>query len=962
MKVGAAGRDTPMVDAPPVASSKPTTDRNQVEHESQRTPSWGTLKRKLSTESPLASQQDATPPESSRDKSPTQATDSRGESSALSAPNKKMRTVTEGRGLDAGPSSSRNQTGSEPSPISSQNELSSRARSKQRAGGSLTMPAASTQPIANGATRKKPQRTRGVFTPEEHKAVEDFKAEFCSSRGISSEMFNELIQHCARDKVNFPMPEGTMDKQAFWNYIYDVLPRRKNVSVARFMRRHFQTPHKKTQQWSAEQDEELARLFKLLGPKWTEIADILGRTSDDVTQRWKNRVEHRDMQREGPWSLEECEELEQSLEKCRTSLLDAGSDVASDIFHLDEAQIGWGRVSDMMGNKRSRQQCADKWRRIRRSHLKGRADRDSNGTCRKSGRVFTTKTRQTLGPSTAGPSTAGPRMASRPTGKSIGGRPAQQMTLSSFWGKGVGATGGGQASSDLGSGELEEDSDGGIYERSVADDNSMQDSSESELEEEGTAIPSTASATGSIERHPGVASPILGSLQDEDRDQGMTGGDDGAAAAASITSNPDDEISLEAGMEGRDQSPEIAESPAPQSEQEEEMQSENSDDDDGSSGLETAESVGSPRLESPFLLGEFQNDIESSLGSSSSGIDSDNESGPDKVIAGEFISRPEQPVKVLTTSRNTEDGAEFPATSRDAARFGAESNGLNNKLAVGRSANRNPATDGSQNEVRIANSNEGGRGREIKRDSNIQVIVKAMPSVTKLGTGVESPLFSDSQAPRDRMNGQTTSTPGRASLSNLRQRYRLRPRGVTQEHTPKLDLTGKRLDNGGSFEGESTSSESESVSDSSSNDYRGTSSKPATHDPEHVASPHAKISDTVSDTAASRSRNLRGHTTPTLASNSAFRDGWIRDRPRPQVRVDKEKAMSTLKSVPLQKNISRNALRNGNNNRGSELSNYLETAKINGIGGQNENSYDDSSTDSETGDIPFSYDWSKASV
>lgn len=257
-----------------------------------------------------------------------------------------------------------------------------------------------------------------------------------------------------------------------------------------------------------------------------------------------------------------------------------------------------------------------------------------------------------------------------------------------------------------------------------------------------------------------------------------------------------------------------------------------------------------------------------------------------------------------------------------------ESTELNNDLAVDRHVRPGSESDGSGNEAERDDDSD----RESEKDNNIQAIGKDMPSVGKLErTGVEPPPSSDPQSSRDRTDAQTPSTPGRESLSNLRRSYRVRQRAVREEHPPKPNLPVKPLKKGGSFEGESSSPESSSSSDSDSDDHRESSlkMKPATHNLNHVTS---------------------------LPAKNALSDDWRRNRSPPQSKVLKEngKSNSILKSLPLQKG-SRNVPKNENSNRTSGLPQYLESVQINGISEQNQNSYD-SSTDSETGDIPFSYE------
>ncbi|OXV08642.1 hypothetical protein Egran_03594 [Elaphomyces granulatus] len=237
-------------------------------------------------------------------------------------------------------------------------------------------------PLGTHASQRKkpPLGLTGFFSPEEVHAFERYKVDFCNLNGLSSSMFDELVQHSAHDKSNFPCPPSITTKKQFWQNIYATAPNRDRRSVYRFMRRHFQPSAQEPHKWTPEQDEELVELHELYGPRWAKIAKELGRSQDDVVQRWKNQVKDRDTMRRGPWSEEEVRLLQEALTLARNAGITAGYEVGKDIYELDESFIGWGVVSDYIQNTRSRKQCADKWRKIKRSVLRRRAKGNPNAT------------------------------------------------------------------------------------------------------------------------------------------------------------------------------------------------------------------------------------------------------------------------------------------------------------------------------------------------------------------------------------------------------------------------------------------------------------------------------------------------------------------------------------------------------------------------------------------------------
>ncbi|PYH88210.1 hypothetical protein BO71DRAFT_454215 [Aspergillus ellipticus CBS 707.79] len=204
----------------------------------------------------------------------------------------------------------------------------------------------------------------GFFKPDEIQKLEKFKLNFCTSHGLSSGIFDLMVQHSERDKISvFPCHSTIITKPTFWKEVYKILPERERRSIYRFMRRHFQYSTQKPHKWTEEQDEELILLHERHGPKWAYIAKIVGRSDDDVVQRWKNRLEHRRTMNRGPWSEQEVRTLQELLQASWNGMQGSGHDIGRDIYEMDEIFIAWGQISDKMNNCRSRQQCADKWRK-----------------------------------------------------------------------------------------------------------------------------------------------------------------------------------------------------------------------------------------------------------------------------------------------------------------------------------------------------------------------------------------------------------------------------------------------------------------------------------------------------------------------------------------------------------------------------------------------------------------------
>ncbi|CAI7579877.1 unnamed protein product [Penicillium glandicola] len=229
-----------------------------------------------------------------------------------------------------------------------------------------TTPGGRVKGVRGSRTREKDNLKIGFYTPDEVRKIEAYKLNLCTVHGLPSAKFDEMVQHSERGaNGEFPVSSDVISKSDFWNEIYALVPDRDRRSVYRFMRRHFQASAQKAHDWSKEQDDELIELHAKHGPKWTYIGKLIGRSDDDVTQRWKNKLEHQGTMNQGAWSEEETKIFLDAVESAWITMRPVLADKAGkDVYELDERLIVWGNISKEMGHTRSRQQCADKWRKI----------------------------------------------------------------------------------------------------------------------------------------------------------------------------------------------------------------------------------------------------------------------------------------------------------------------------------------------------------------------------------------------------------------------------------------------------------------------------------------------------------------------------------------------------------------------------------------------------------------------
>ncbi|KAF4761763.1 hypothetical protein HAV15_005587 [Penicillium sp. str.  len=221
-----------------------------------------------------------------------------------------------------------------------------------------TTPGGRAKGVRGSRTREKDNLKIGFYTPEEVQKIEAYKLNFCTVHGIASAKFDEMVQHSERGaNGEFPVSSDVISKK-------------------RLLGRDLRSPSaQKAHDWSKEQEDELIALHAKHGPKWTYIGKLIGRSDDDVTQRWKNKLEHQGTMNQGAWSEEETRIFLAAVESTWNTMkpMLAGKST-KDMYELDERLIVWGNISKEMGHMRSRQQCADKWRKIVKQVMTMRAN------------------------------------------------------------------------------------------------------------------------------------------------------------------------------------------------------------------------------------------------------------------------------------------------------------------------------------------------------------------------------------------------------------------------------------------------------------------------------------------------------------------------------------------------------------------------------------------------------------
>ncbi|KAG6880353.1 hypothetical protein C0992_007764 [Termitomyces sp. T32_za158] len=180
---------------------------------------------------------------------------------------------------------------------------------------------------------------KGKFSAFEEEQLENAIERFRTSRGLNENQMQELI---------FPQSEKTRDN-IFWSELTSSVPLRPIIAVYHHVRRTHH-PLKKQGVWNADEDVALEQAVANHGQQWEKISPLVGRMPSDCRDRYRNHIVNRNVRVTGIWSKEE----EEQLTRIVTDMtVNQGRDIDGDVF--------WGRVSELMGGRRGRQQCRIKW-------------------------------------------------------------------------------------------------------------------------------------------------------------------------------------------------------------------------------------------------------------------------------------------------------------------------------------------------------------------------------------------------------------------------------------------------------------------------------------------------------------------------------------------------------------------------------------------------------------------------
>ncbi|KAF9534704.1 hypothetical protein CPB83DRAFT_866090 [Crepidotus variabilis] len=180
---------------------------------------------------------------------------------------------------------------------------------------------------------------KGKFSAIEEQQLKGAIEKYQHEKQISSEQLIDLI---------FTKSDKTKDA-TFWSELTLAVPLRPIIAVYHHVRRSYH-PMQPLGEWQPEEDKKLIQAIADLGQQWEKISVRVSRRAADCRDRYRNHIVNKDIRITGVWSKEE----EQQLTQIVTDMtVNQGKDIDNDVF--------WGKVSELMGGKRGRQQCRIKW-------------------------------------------------------------------------------------------------------------------------------------------------------------------------------------------------------------------------------------------------------------------------------------------------------------------------------------------------------------------------------------------------------------------------------------------------------------------------------------------------------------------------------------------------------------------------------------------------------------------------
>ncbi|GKT64120.1 myb-like DNA-binding domain-containing protein [Colletotrichum tofieldiae] len=212
---------------------------------------------------------------------------------------------------------------------------------------------------------QKGQFLTGQFSIEEMRNLTQAVEKYRDDHNLSQKEVNDLIQMRNRKKTGASKGSKGLqfDGQQFldmWAVICAAVPTRRRQKVIDVARQEFHNFKARGGGWTPKDDAKLEELHTKYNGSWVKIADEMSRHPNDLRDRYRNYVVCGGIEGRKKWSEEEEREL---VEHVVTSLRRIDK-LPGNRHKSPLSLINWQSISELMGHRRSRLQCAKKFKTL----------------------------------------------------------------------------------------------------------------------------------------------------------------------------------------------------------------------------------------------------------------------------------------------------------------------------------------------------------------------------------------------------------------------------------------------------------------------------------------------------------------------------------------------------------------------------------------------------------------------
>ena len=212
--------------------------------------------------------------------------------------------------------------------------------------------------VEEAGDNSKTAKAQGRMTKTEHARIKSVIDSFREANGLTKHAVNEMIHQDPRKEAK---------NRELWGLIADACPDRPRRKVVNYCRQQFHNfPARGS--WTKEQDEQLESMLKIHGQKWTLIGGLINRFADDVRDRYRNYLACGGKNRKDYWSEDEEEKflkvVAEAIDKIKAS---QAKDKKRSDDESPESLINWQQISTAMNHTRTRLQCLQKWKTLRKN-------------------------------------------------------------------------------------------------------------------------------------------------------------------------------------------------------------------------------------------------------------------------------------------------------------------------------------------------------------------------------------------------------------------------------------------------------------------------------------------------------------------------------------------------------------------------------------------------------------------